>query len=52
MSPLGFDDKQIYNFIANRFSKTATKVQEQALNWLQVRELNAPFANLKIHLKS
>ncbi|XP_052119474.1 protein unc-79 homolog isoform X4 [Frankliniella occidentalis] len=36
MSPLGFDDKQIYNFIASRFCGTAPKVQEQALNWLQI----------------
>jgi len=37
MSPLGFDAKKLYRFVAVRFKKTSAKVQEQALNWLQVR---------------
>ncbi|XP_046405195.1 protein unc-79 homolog isoform X2 [Ischnura elegans] len=36
MSPLGFDAKKMYHFISIRFKKTAAKVQEQALNWLQI----------------
>jgi hypothetical protein len=39
MSPLGFDAKKLYRFVAIRFKKTSAKVQEQALNWLQVRRL-------------
>lgn len=35
MSPLGFDAKKMYNFVAKRFVNTSAKVQEQALNWLQ-----------------
>ncbi|XP_017778696.1 PREDICTED: protein unc-79 homolog [Nicrophorus vespilloides] len=35
MSPLGFDAKKMYNFVAQRFEKTSAKVQEQALHWLQ-----------------
>ncbi|XP_012272273.1 protein unc-79 homolog [Orussus abietinus] len=35
MSPLGFDAKKMYNFVAKRFKNTSAKVQEQALNWLQ-----------------
>lgn len=36
MSPLGFDAKKMYNFVAKRFVNTTAKVQEQALNWLQI----------------
>lgn len=36
MSPLGFDAKKMYRFLSIRFKKTTSKVQEQALNWLQV----------------
>lgn len=36
MSPLGFDPKTMYNFVAIRFEKTTAKVQQQALHWLQV----------------
>ncbi|XP_055321973.1 protein unc-79 homolog isoform X3 [Sitodiplosis mosellana] len=36
MSPLGFDAKTMYNFVSIRFEKTTSKVQEQALHWLQV----------------
>lgn len=36
MSPLGFDAKTMYNFVAIRFEKTTSKVQQQALHWLQV----------------
>ena len=36
MSPLGFDTNLMYNFIAKRFRNTNIKVQEQALNWLQM----------------
>lgn len=36
MSPLGFDAKTMYNFVAIRFEKTTAKVQQQALHWLQV----------------
>lgn len=39
MSPLGFDAKKLYQFVAVRFKKTSAKVQEQALNWLQVRRV-------------
>lgn len=37
MSPLGFDSKKMYQFVASRFQKTDVKVQEQALRWLQVK---------------
>ncbi|XP_024935949.1 protein unc-79 homolog isoform X2 [Cephus cinctus] len=36
LSPLGFDAKKMYNFVAKRFVNTCSKVQEQALNWLQI----------------
>ncbi|XP_053969854.1 protein unc-79 homolog isoform X4 [Anastrepha ludens] len=36
MSPLGFDAKTMYNFVAMRFEKTTAKVQQQALHWLQI----------------
>jgi hypothetical protein len=36
MSPLGFDAKATYNFVAIRFEKTTAKVQQQALHWLQI----------------
>ncbi|XP_058979223.1 protein unc-79 homolog isoform X8 [Musca domestica] len=36
MSPLGFDAKTMYNFVAIRFEKTTAKVQQQALRWLQI----------------
>ncbi|RZF46360.1 hypothetical protein LSTR_LSTR011144 [Laodelphax striatellus] len=36
MSPLGFDVKKLYQFVSIRFKQTTPKVQEQALNWLQV----------------
>lgn len=36
MSPLGFDAKKMYHFVAIRFKQTTPKVQEQALTWLQV----------------
>lgn len=39
MSPLGFNAKKMYQFVAFRFQKTSAKVQEQALHWLQVRKL-------------
>lgn len=35
MSPLGFDAQKMYHFVAVRFEKTSSKVQEQALHWLQ-----------------
>ncbi|XP_049279350.1 protein unc-79 homolog isoform X2 [Anopheles funestus] len=35
MSPLGFDARAMYNFVAIRFEKTTAKVQQQALYWLQ-----------------
>lgn len=35
MSPLGFDSKKMYNFVARNFTDVNVKVQEQALNWLQ-----------------
>ncbi|XP_069685618.1 protein unc-79 homolog isoform X4 [Periplaneta americana] len=49
MSPLGFDAKKLYRFIAIRFKKTSAKVQEQALNWLQtltVLEIVIPLSEL------
>ncbi|XP_055716676.1 protein unc-79 homolog isoform X6 [Phlebotomus papatasi] len=36
MSPLGFDAKTMYNFVTIRFEKTTSKVQQQALHWLQI----------------
>lgn len=36
MSPLGFDVKKMYHFVAIRFEKTTARVQLQALHWLQV----------------
>lgn len=36
MSPLVFDEKTMYSFVAIRFEKTTSKVQQQALHWLQV----------------
>lgn len=36
MSPLGFDAKTMYNFVAVRFAKATARVQQQALHWLQV----------------
>ena len=36
MSPLGFDDTQMYKFISIRFESTSASVQEQTLSWLQV----------------
>lgn len=36
MSPLGFDARTMYNFVTIRFEKTTSKVQQQALHWLQV----------------
>lgn len=35
MSPLGFHAEKMYHFVAERFEKTTSKVQEQALHWLQ-----------------
>ncbi len=37
MNPLGFDARQMYQFIAVRFHHTTHKVKEQALRWLQVK---------------
>jgi len=36
LDPLGFDANKMYNFITIRFEKTTSKVQMQALHWLQV----------------
>lgn len=36
MSPLGFDAKKMYHFVAIRFKNISAKTQEQALYWLQV----------------
>ncbi|XP_015191031.1 PREDICTED: protein unc-79 homolog isoform X6 [Polistes dominula] len=49
MSPLGFDAKKMYNFVAKRFVNTSPKVQEQALNWLQtltMLEIRIPLCQL------
>nr|CAH7740129.1 unnamed protein product [Callosobruchus chinensis] len=35
MSPLGFNAKKMYHFVAIRFQNTSAKVQQQALHWLQ-----------------
>lgn len=40
MSPLGFNAKNMYQFVEYRFQKTSAKVQQQALHWLQVQEIN------------
>lgn len=37
MSPLGFNAKKMYHFVEYRFQKTTAKIQQQALQWLQVR---------------
>ena len=36
MSPLGFDAKEMYQFISERFIGTNVEVQRQALQWLQL----------------
>ena len=36
MSPLGFDAKEMYQFISDRFHGTKVEVQRQALQWLQL----------------
>ncbi|XP_074099660.1 UNC-79 domain-containing protein isoform X1 [Cotesia typhae] len=49
MSPLGFNAKKMYNFVAKRFCNTTAKVQEQALNWLQtltMLEITIPLTQL------
>ncbi|XP_011310336.1 protein unc-79 homolog isoform X3 [Fopius arisanus] len=49
MSPLGFDAKKMYNFVAKRFINTSANVQEQALNWLQtltMLEITIPLTQL------
>ncbi|XP_076284317.1 UNC-79 domain-containing protein isoform X2 [Lasioglossum baleicum] len=49
MSPLGFNTKKMYNFVAKRFVNTCAKVQEQALNWLQtltMLEISIPLCQL------
>ncbi|XP_034946562.1 protein unc-79 homolog isoform X2 [Chelonus insularis] len=49
MSPLGFNAKKMYNFVAKRFINTSAKVQEQALNWLQtltMLEITIPLSQL------
>ena len=35
MSPLGFDAKEMYQFISKRFVDTSGDIQRQALQWLQ-----------------
>ena len=35
MSPLGFDAREMYQFISKRFKRTQAEVQQQALQWLQ-----------------
>ncbi len=35
MSPLGFDAREMYEFISKRFVRTSAEVQHQALQWLQ-----------------
>ncbi|XP_066259891.1 protein unc-79 homolog [Euwallacea similis] len=39
MSPLGFDAKRTYQFVAVRFQNTNAQVQQQALKWLQTLTL-------------
>lgn len=49
MSPLGFDAKKMYQFVATRFQKTNAKVQQQALKWLQtltLLEISTPLHQL------
>ncbi|XP_028968019.1 protein unc-79 homolog [Galendromus occidentalis] len=36
LSPLGFEIKQMYSFLTQRFECTTARVQEQALFWLQI----------------
>lgn len=35
MSPLGFDAREMYQFISKRFVSTSAEVQQQGLQWLQ-----------------
>ncbi|CAH2007924.1 unnamed protein product [Acanthoscelides obtectus] len=39
MSPLGFNAKKMYHFVAIRFQNTSAKIQQQALHWLQTLTL-------------
>jgi len=39
MNPLGFDATKLYNFIGVRFKGTCARVQEQALTWIQVKQI-------------
>ena len=36
LSPLGFETKQMYNFISSRFEDSTNAYQEQTLYWLQI----------------
>jgi len=36
LSPLGFETKQMYNFISSRFADASNTNQEQTLYWLQI----------------
>lgn len=36
MSPLGFDAKEMYQFISERFNQNSIEVLRQALQWLQL----------------
>ncbi|KAL1492637.1 hypothetical protein ABEB36_010867 [Hypothenemus hampei] len=45
MSPLGFDAKKTYQFVSMRFQRTSSKIQQQALKWLQtltILEISIP----------
>jgi hypothetical protein len=49
MSPLGFDMKKMYNFIATRFNNSNATTEVQALNWLQmltILEITIPLSHL------
>lgn len=43
INPLRFDADRLYRFISTRFEKTTSRVQEQALHWLQVCFLRLTF---------
>lgn len=40
MSPLGFNENQMYHFIEIRFQDTTAKLQKEALYWLQVSTIS------------
>ncbi|XP_058797132.1 protein unc-79 homolog, partial [Phymastichus coffea] len=55
MSPLGFDTQKLYTFVADRFINTNSKIQEQAISWLQaltMLEITIPISHLLLMFKN